>query len=176
MRYQTVFLDRDGVINRQRSDYVKSWDEFELLPGAIDAIGRLSGTGRDVIILTNQSAIGRGLVTRKTVDGVHERLSALVTARGGQIKAFLVCPHAPEEACTCRKPAPGLFIRAEQELSVDLSAAVMIGDQVSDVEAATAAGCESILVDPLRELKLPHELACTVVKSLTEAVQVICAR
>ena len=173
-RHRAVFMDRDGVINRNRNDYVKSWDEFELIPHAIEAMALISTSGRDLIVLTNQSAIARRLITREAVDEIHERLAALVADRGGSIKAFLVCPHAPEDHCDCRKPAPGLFYRAQQELQVDLAAAVMIGDQTSDVQAARAVGCEAILVDPLGKLNLPDGLECTVVSSLLEAARVVC--
>lgn len=151
---QTLFVDRDGVVNRMRRDYVKSWDELELLPGAIESLAIASQRGLDVIVLSNQSAIGRGLVSRDVVDQIHHRLAAMVTAGGGRIQAFLVCPHRPEDACDCRKPAPGLFFRAHDELGVDLSRAVMIGDQPSDSEAAHAAGCAAVVVEEggLREI------------------------
>jgi len=174
IRHRTVFVDRDGVINRNRSDYVKSWEELELFPGAIDAMALMSRSGRDLIVLTNQSAIARRLVTMETVDDIHARIAALVGDRGGSIKAFLVCPHAPGDQCDCRKPAPGLFFRAQREFQVDLSDAVMIGDQASDVEAAFAAGCEAILVDALGTANVSHSLECTVVASIAEAAHLVC--
>lgn len=143
-----VFVDRDGVINRMRPDYVRRWEELELLPGAIDALVRLERAGCEVVVLTNQSAIGRGLLSREAVDEIHRRLSAVVQGAGGRIHAFLLCPHAPVDGCACRKPAPGLLLRARDELGVDLSSAVMVGDQPSDVEAARAVGCPAILIDP----------------------------
>jgi len=143
-----VLLDRDGIINRMRPDYVKRWEEVEILPGTLDALARLSAAGCDLIVLTNQSAIGRGLVSRETVDEIHRKMAALVEAHGGRIRAFLVCPHTPADACDCRKPAPGLLLRARDELGVDLADAVMVGDQLSDVGAAQAAGCRAILLDP----------------------------
>jgi histidinol-phosphate phosphatase family protein len=141
-----VFVDRDGVINRMRPDHVKNWDEFEILPGSIDALVRLSAAGLEVVVLTNQSAIGRGLVSRETVDDIHRRLEKLVQQRGASIRAFLLCPHAPEDGCDCRKPAPGLLFRARDELGIDLSRAVLVGDQLTDVDAARAAGCRAILI------------------------------
>jgi histidinol-phosphate phosphatase family protein len=143
---RTLFVDRDGVINRMREDYVKSWDELELLPGAIESLASASKRGLELIVLSNQSAIGRGLVARETVDGIHRRIAALVAAEGGRIAAFLVCPHTPDDRCDCRKPAPGLLFRARDELGVDLSRAVMVGDQPTDVEAARAADCAAMLV------------------------------
>jgi D-glycero-D-manno-heptose 1,7-bisphosphate phosphatase len=171
-RWPVVFLDRDGVINRRRRDHVKRWEEFEVLPGAVDALARICGTGRDVIVVTNQSAIGRGLVAAETVDDIHGRFADLVEAAGGRIAGFLVCPHRPDEGCDCRKPAPGLFHQARRRLGVDLGNSVMVGDQPSDIEAAKAAGCDVIRVDP--------ETIATVsdhprVRSLAEAADLICA-
>jgi D-glycero-D-manno-heptose 1,7-bisphosphate phosphatase len=143
-----VFVDRDGVINRMLPDYVKSWEEFDILPGALEALARLSAAGLDVVVLTNQSAIGRGLVTRQTVDEIHRRLLELVRQRGGDIRAFYICPHMPSDHCDCRKPAAGLLFRARDQLGIDLSKAVMVGDQLSDVQAALTAGCRPILVQP----------------------------
>jgi len=173
LRYQTVFVDRDGVINRMRPDYVKSWADFELLPGALDAIVRLGRAGREVIVLTNQSAIAQKLVTREVVDEVHSRLAELVGERGGHIRAFLICPHDRDAGCSCRKPAPGLFIRARDELGVRLAGAVMVGDQTSDVEAAQAAGCDAILIDADGDMQA-LELGCTCVPTLADAVDKIC--
>jgi D-glycero-D-manno-heptose 1,7-bisphosphate phosphatase len=169
-----VFVDRDGVINRMLADYVKSWDEFEILPGALEALARLSAAGLEVIVLTNQSAIGRGLVSQGTVDEIHRRLLGLVRERGGDIRAFLVCPHAPEDRCDCRKPAPGLLFRARDELGIDLSRAVVAGDQLTDVDAALAAGCRAILIRS--DTSVPERASrdgYAVVRSLREAVGLI---
>lgn len=174
----TVFLDRDGVLNRKRSDHVKRWEEFELLPDAIPAIVRLSRSGFDVVVVTNQSAIGRGLVSREALDAMHERLANRVTAAGGSIRAFLVCPHTPDEGCDCRKPRPGLFLRARDELRIDLSRAVAIGDQLSDMEAAKAAGCGSaILIDDSGDRSMAAAaLEANVAAGLTEAVDIVTGR
>ncbi len=174
---RTVFLDRDGVLNRTRASYVKSWDEFDLLPDALDSIVALSRHGLDVIVVTNQSAIGRHLVSRATVDDIHSKLAGLVKASGGTIRAFLVCPHSPAEGCDCRKPAPGLFLRARDELGVNLAEAVMIGDQLSDVEAARSAGCPAVLIDTGgRSTKQAVILGAPVVRSLEAAVGLIRSR
>jgi D-glycero-D-manno-heptose 1,7-bisphosphate phosphatase len=168
-----VLLDRDGIINRMRPDYVKRWEEVEIIPGSLDTLARLSRGGCELIVLTNQSAIGRGLVSFKTVDDIHDRMASLVEDHGGKIRAFLICPHTPADDCDCRKPAPGLFLRARDELGVDLSNAVMIGDQLSDVEAARAAGCRAILIDPdggeARQAGGPW----TVTRNLSEAADLI---
>jgi len=174
-RYRTVFLDRDGVINRMRTDYVKSWDDFEPLPGALDAVGRLTRCGRDVIVLTNQSAIGQKLISPQVVDEIHSRLAAIVEERGGRIRAFLVCPHRIEDHCNCRKPAPGLFIRARDELGVDLASSIMVGDQPWDVQAAKAAGCDAILLRAdCSVASIPSPPGYTVASDLAAAAGLIC--
>jgi D-glycero-D-manno-heptose 1,7-bisphosphate phosphatase len=141
-----IFLDRDGVINQNRSDHVKSWGEFAFLPGSLAALARLARLGWPVVVGTNQGAIGRGLVSRAEVDEIHGRMIAEVTAFGGRIDAVLYCPHSPDEACACRKPKPGLLIEAAGRLSLDLSASFLVGDAESDLLAARAAGCAPVMV------------------------------
>ena len=166
-------LDRDGIINRMRPDYVKRWEEVEILPGSLETLARLSRGGCELIVLTNQSAIGRGLVSLETVRDIHARMASLVEERGGKIRAFLICPHTPADACDCRKPAPGLFLRARDELGIDLANAVMVGDQRSDVEAARAAGCRAILLDPDGDTARRPDAAWTTARSLSEAADLI---
>jgi D-glycero-D-manno-heptose 1,7-bisphosphate phosphatase len=141
-----VFVDRDGVIVRNRPDYVKSWPEVEILPGALAGLRLLAFAGQRVFVITNQSAIGRGVIGAGAVDQIHARLSGAVAAAGGWIEAFLVCPHAPDDRCPCRKPGPGLLHRARDRYGIDLRASCVVGDHSSDVAAASAAGCRSILV------------------------------
>jgi D-glycero-D-manno-heptose 1,7-bisphosphate phosphatase len=175
-RYETVFLDRDGVINRMRSNYVKKWKEIEFLPGAIDALVRISGTGRQIFVVTNQSVIAKNLVSAATVDAIHMRISSLVAQRGGVIRAFLVCPHCERDSCDCRKPAPGLFFRARDEMGVRLGDAVMVGDQIWDVQAARAAGVNAIVaIGSGSQAALLERSGCVVVPSLVEAAELICA-
>jgi histidinol-phosphate phosphatase family protein len=145
-RRPSVFVDRDGVIVRNREDYVKAWDEVELLPGAVDALARLSKSGRRVFVVTNQSAVGRGLISRDALDDIHARIADEVAELGGRIEAFIVCPHHPDENCDCRKPSPGLLVIARDRYGVDLDRTVMIGDHETDLEAASRAGVDSILV------------------------------
>jgi D-glycero-D-manno-heptose 1,7-bisphosphate phosphatase len=141
-----VFLDRDGVINRDREDYVKSWEEFVFLAGALEALRRLAGLGLPVVVVSNQAAIARGVVDRSVVDEIHARMVASVRAAGGQIDEVLFCPHGPDDACECRKPRPGLLLQAADRLALDLRASVLIGDAANDVQAARAVGCLAILV------------------------------
>jgi histidinol-phosphate phosphatase family protein len=163
-----VLLDRDGVINRRRPDFVRSWAEFEFLPGALEALRRLRAAGSRVVVLTNQSAVGRGLLGHDQLDLIHARMRAAVEDAGGRIDAVLACVHAPRDGCGCRKPAPGLFHRAARELRVDLGRSVMVGDARTDIEAARAAGCDAVWVGP--EAVPGH---ATTAHDLLEAVRLV---
>jgi D-glycero-D-manno-heptose 1,7-bisphosphate phosphatase len=168
-----LFIDRDGVLVRNRDDYVKTLDEMEVLPGAIEALAALSKHGHRVFVITNQSAIGRGRTTRAEVDRMHEQLSSEVRRLGGRIDAFLVCPHTPEDGCDCRKPAPGLLYQARDGYGVDLKSAVVIGDAPSDLGAARAAGCASILVLTGITPATSSDSADHVVATISEAARLI---
>lgn len=141
-----VFLDRDGVINRCRSDHVKSWAEFEFLPGALPALAQLRRMGSRVVVITNQAAVGRGLLASDELTRIHEHMTIAVQAAGGRIDRVYVCPHLPDSGCGCRKPGPGLFVQASVELQISLAASFMVGDSESDVLAARSAGCFPILI------------------------------
>jgi histidinol-phosphate phosphatase family protein len=141
-----VLVDRDGVIITNRHDYVRSWEQVEVIPGAIEALARLHQTGHRVFVVTNQSAIGRGLMSALDVDMIHDQLGSLIALNGGHVEAFLVCPHGPDDDCICRKPAPGLLHQARDQFGVSLENAIVIGDHETDLLAAAAAGCDSILV------------------------------
>ena len=173
-----VFLDRDGVIIRNRPDYVKSWSEVELLPGALQAISLLSQQGCRIAVVTNQSAIGRGIISRSEVEAIHTRLDRLIRDSGGFIAGYFICPHRPDEGCTCRKPRPGLLTEAAGVLGLTLRGAVVVGDQLVDLEAAAAAGCSAILVgsgvDICADLDAapPHQR----VRDITRAAQLILER
>jgi len=141
-----VFLDRDGVINENRRDYVKSWDEFVFLPRALPSLRRLARTPFATIVISNQSAINRGLVSLSEVNHVNERMLGEVKEAGGRIDGIYICPHRPDEGCDCRKPKPGLLYQAANELDIDLASSYLVGDAFPDVEAALAAGCTPVLV------------------------------
>ena len=142
-----VFLDRDGVINRDSPDYIKSWSEFEFLPGSLEAIKLLTLNGFATIVITNQSVINRKMVSGKELDHMHTRMKQVVTSQGGQIKDIFFCPHIPEDRCTCRKPNPGLISKAKHKYRIDISTSVMVGDSAKDIECARNAGCgHAILV------------------------------
>ncbi len=147
-----VFLDRDGVVIED-SHYLGSRDRVQLVPGAAEAIAGLNRAGWVVVIVTNQSGVGRGLFTETDVDSVHDHLLELLRGYGAKIDAFQYCPHHPEAElpafrieCECRKPRPGMLLRAAAELGIDLAESWMIGDRVSDLEAGAAVGCRTALV------------------------------
>ncbi|WP_051328379.1 D-glycero-beta-D-manno-heptose 1,7-bisphosphate 7-phosphatase [Desulfatirhabdium butyrativorans] len=141
-----VFLDRDGVINHDSADYIKSLDEFVPIEGSYEAIARLNRAGRMVIVITNQSAIGRGIIDGSTLERIHERLAEEVGAAGGHITDILFCPHRPDEKCSCRKPEPGMLFEAAARHGIDLSRSVMVGDSAKDIECGIRAGCKTVLV------------------------------
>jgi len=144
---QTVFLDRDGVINRDSPNYITSWDQFVFLPGSLDAICRMTQAGMTVMVITNQSAVGRGMLDIATLDAMHRGLREAVDDRGGRIDAIFYCPHHPDDGCACRKPKPGLILQAQRQYGLDLAATTMIGDSARDVECGIRAGCgRTILV------------------------------
>ncbi|SRR5258708_24369512 len=142
----TIFLDRDGVINENRSDYVKSWREFRFLPGSKEAIAMLTKRDHRLVVCTNQAAIARGILSRETVEEIHGRMTAEIAKVGGRIERVYYCPHGKDENCFCRKPRPGMLLRARDELGIDTDDAIFIGDNISDIHAALAAGVTPILV------------------------------
>ncbi len=142
-----IFLDRDGVLIENRSDYVRDWSQVSVLPDAIRALSNSIIRNYKVIIVTNQSAVGRGLMSLKTANEINEQLVNLIHRQGGKLDAVYICPHRPEENCSCRKPKPGLLLQAANDLSLDLSRSWMIGDAWSDLQAGQMAGVrQSILV------------------------------
>ena len=144
----TVFLDRDGVINADSPNYITRWAEFDFIPGSLDAIARLTKAGLNVVIITNQSAVHRGLLALAVLESIHRRLKQAVRDGGGRIADIFFCPHRPEEGCTCRKPKPGMILAAQQRHGIALAGSVMVGDSATDILAGKAAGCgRTILVE-----------------------------
>ena len=141
-----VFIDRDGVICENRADYVKNWQEFEFLPNVLEALAVLNQAGYKVVIVTNQSAIGRGLMSLADLQDIHTRMVNVVRQAGGDIEEIFYCPHQPEDQCYCRKPQPGMLNEAAEKLNIDLSRAYMIGDACTDIQAGQAVDCTSFLV------------------------------
>ncbi len=135
-----IFLDRDGVIIENRPDYVRSWSDVTIYPQALDALVRVRALPYYIVIVTNQSAVGRGLVSLDTAWAINEQLVEEIGRAGGRIDRVYMCPHAPWEGCDCRKPKPGQFYQAAEELSLDLARSIMVGDALTDLFAAKAAG------------------------------------
>ena len=137
--YPAVFLDRDGVIIKNRANYVRSWSDVSIYPQALTALAELSHAPYKTIIVTNQSAVGRGLISLDDAQIINERLVQEINRAGGRIDRVYMCPHAPDDGCNCRKPKPGLLLRAAHELSLDMSRSLLIGDALSDLFAGYAA-------------------------------------
>ena len=145
-KLKTVFVDRDGVINQERSDYVKSISELEIYPNVAKNIKLLKDAGFLVIVITNQSAVNRGIITHETVSQIHDSIQDHLKKYGTFLDGFYYCPHTPNENCNCRKPKSGLLEKAILELNIDLNSSWMIGDNDSDIEAADSIGCKSIKI------------------------------
>ena len=141
-----VILDRDGVINHDSDAYIKSADEWEPLPGSLDAIAKLGQSGYHVVVATNQSGIGRGLFEMGTLNAIHEKMYRAVAQAGGRIDAVFYCPHGAEANCACRKPKPGLLEEIGRRFNTLLKDVPVIGDALRDLQAASAVGAQPILV------------------------------
>lgn len=155
----TLFLDRDGVLIHNRADYVRTPHQAVLIPGAPQAVALAHTHGWRVIVVTNQSGVGRGLITLDDLHAIHAYIEQAVRAAGGELTRIYICPHRPDEHCACRKPRPGLLLTAAAELGLDLGAAYMVGDSFIDVQAAQAAGVRPIFVQTGLPERLAHEQA-----------------
>lgn len=143
-----IILDRDGTINFDRDDYVKSPEQWQPLPGALEAIARLNQAGWHVVVATNQSGLGSGLFDATALNAMHAKMHKLLAAVGGKIDAVFYCPHTPDDACGCRKPAPGLFVQILERYGVDAKETVVhaVGDTPRDLQAAAATHCQPHVV------------------------------
>lgn len=141
-----IILDRDGVINYESADYIKSPEEWHAIPGSLEAIARLTQAGHQVVIMTNQSGIGRGYYDEAMLTQIHAKLLAQLAERGGRIAKIFYCPHHPDAGCDCRKPEPGMLKQIEAEFNVNWDECLLIGDSWRDIEAGRAVGCEGWLV------------------------------
>lgn len=141
-----VILDRDGIVNEDSEDFIKSSDEWIPLAGSLEAIARLNHAGWHVVIASNQSGLGRGLFDVAALNAMHAKMHKLLAAHGGRIDAVFYCPHAPDEGCQCRKPLPGLYRQIAERYGIDLAGVPVVGDSVRDLQAAAAVGCAPHLV------------------------------
>lgn len=158
--FRALFLDRDGVIIENQPNYVRSWQEVIFLPGALDALAMVSKTSDvKIVLVSNQAVIGRGYIDLKECLRINDQIISVITSSGGRIDGSFICPHAPEDNCDCRKPKPGLLLRASRELGLDLCNSMMVGDGLTDLQAGFAAGVgRNVLVLSGRgrdQLKLP---------------------
>lgn len=181
-RRVAVFLDRDGVINENRAEYVRSWEQVRFLDGSLDALRALATTPLRTVIVSNQSGIGRGVMTAAQVEDINARLVAAIRAAGGRIDGVYVCPHRPDEECNCRKPRPGLLLQAAADLGLSPRRSYFVGDHRTDLYAAWAAGAQAVLVRTglgrrfAAELSAEERGRCVVVDDLPSATRWILDR
>lgn len=171
-----VILDRDGVINEDSDDYIKSPEEWVAIPGSLEAIAELNRNGFQIAVLTNQSGIAHRLFDLPTLERIHDKMRAELEALGGRIDALYFCPHGPEDGCACRKPQTGLFRRFAADHGVDLRGVPVIGDSLRDMQAAQSVGAEAILVETgkgQRTLRRNPKLDVQTFVDLHEAAQYI---
>lgn len=138
-----IFLDRDGVLIENKSNYIRSWNDVKFFSDAVQALVKIRDSSFRIVIVTNQSAVGRGIISLETAYAINNRIVNYIENNNGRIDSVFMCPHAPEDQCECRKPKPGLFYQAANILSLDLEKSIMIGDALSDIIAAQAAGVKT---------------------------------
>ena len=146
MTVSLVILDRDGVINHDSDDYIKSPDEWQPLPGSLEAIARLCRADYTVVVATNQAGVGRGLFSQEMLIRIHRKMASSIRDKGGRLDSVFFCPHSPAEQCGCRKPKPGMLLEISERLGIGLSGVPVVGDSLRDLEAAEAAGAIPVLV------------------------------
>ena len=146
MTVSLVILDRDGVINHDSDDYIKSPDEWQPLPGSLEAIARLCRADYTVVVATNQAGVGRGLFSQEMLIRIHRKMASSIRDKGGRLDSVFFCPHSPAEQCGCRKPKPGMLLAISDRLGIGLSGVPVVGDSLRDLEAAEAAGAIPVLV------------------------------
>jgi D-glycero-D-manno-heptose 1,7-bisphosphate phosphatase len=144
---QILFLDRDGVINERREDYVKNVNEFKFLPNILDALKKINDLGISIIIITNQSIVNRKIISEKQLEEIHDYMLKTIEKNSCKIIKIYYCPHHPDEKCNCRKPNTGMIEQAVKDFKIDLSNALLIGDSNSDIQAANKMKMKSIKIE-----------------------------
>ena len=165
-----VILDRDGTINEDRDDFVKSPAEWVPIPGSLEAIARLNHAGWHTVVATNQSGLARGLFDMSALNAIHARMNRELAEFGGRIDAVFFCPHGPDDGCACRKPLPGLFTVIGERYGVSLRDTYAIGDSLRDLKAGVAAGCAAHLVRTGKGAALDAAALRALVKEVPHAV------
>jgi D-glycero-D-manno-heptose 1,7-bisphosphate phosphatase len=153
-----VILDRDGVINKDSTEFVKTPDEWLPLPGSIEAIAELSCAGYAIAVASNQSGLARGLFDLKALEAMHAKFRSLVNEAGGKVDYIVICPHGPDDGCACRKPGPGMYLQIADHFDTGLDGVPVVGDSIRDLEAALAAGAAPVLVRTGNGLKSEAQL------------------
>lgn len=174
-----ILLDRDGVINQESHDFIKSPEEWQPLAGSLEAIALLNQHGYQVAVITNQSGLARGMFTEADLAQIHAKMQRMAIEHGGNISAIYYCPHGPGSTCECRKPKPGLLLQCAAEHQIDLSATWMVGDSYRDLQAGIAAGAQPVLVKTGNGLKTLTEhpnLNCLIFDTLYDATQYLISR
>lgn len=143
---KAIFLDRDGVLIQNRANYVRSWEDVKIYRSTCQSLSLLAKLEYKIIILSNQSAVGRGLMSFQSMKDINERLISIFTKYGGRIDGVFVCPHAPEEKCNCRKPKPGLIFEAKNEFSLDLENSWLVGDALTDLQTGVNSGIKNLIL------------------------------
>jgi D-glycero-D-manno-heptose 1,7-bisphosphate phosphatase len=176
---RVIVLDRDGVINYDADDYIKSPAEWRPLPGSLEAIARLSAAGYRIVVVSNQSGVGRGLFDLATLDRIHAKMRDAVRQAGGELAGVYFCPHAPPADCACRKPHTGMLMQALADLRLDSFAGVaVVGDKAADLELAAAVGARGILVRTGKGAQTAREMSATALEvypDLAAAVDAVLA-
>ena len=143
---KAIFLDRDGVLNKNKDDYVKNISELEIFPFISEPIRKFQSAEFKIIVITNQSAINRGLMTEKNLNEIHEKIQSFLIQNDTKIDYFYYCPHTPNENCSCRKPKSGLLLKAIDDFSIDVNNSWFIGDRDSDIQAGKSVGCKTLKI------------------------------
>ncbi len=146
MKNKVVILDRDGVINEDSDDFIKSADEWVPVEGSLEAISRLKKAGYIVAVATNQSGLARNLFDQDALNAMHDKMNGLLAQRGASVDSLVFCPHGPNDNCSCRKPKPGMLLQICKQFDIKPDETLFVGDTLTDVQAARMAGCRPVLV------------------------------
>ena len=180
--YPAVFLDRDGVLIENREDYVREWSQVLVYPKTYLSLLRIQTAGYKIVVVTNQSAVGRGVISIQTAEEINDKLIKTIQENGARVDRAYMCPHRPDEGCDCRKPKPGMILQAARELDLDPSRSWMIGDAWSDLLAGQSAGARGLIMvrtgrglDQTREPKPESLQGYSLVDDLEKAVDTLLA-